>query len=141
MAVVKHDAGMQRAQPLDLVSKRGVVGREIKPLAALDLLRRRRAALAIEPTTIEGFGREKARGRLPGVERRAGGIAVDVDHRARKRGVHGRSTELAGEGVELLDVPVGVVAGERKRYQGRRALRRNAQAGVWKRQQERCVAP
>src|SRR5258705_179117 len=89
---------MHGAQPLDLRDKREMVWREIERLASLDLVRRGLPAGAVERAAVEGFRRHQAGGRLPRIERGSGGIAIDIDHGARERGMHrGRAVlDLSG---------------------------------------------
>src|SRR5262245_66605284 len=114
MTVLQHYARMRPAQPRDLRGEGGVIGREIERLAAFDLFYGRCPAFPVERATVEGFLWQEAGGCLPGIERCPRGIAVDVDHRSRECGMHGRRAEFVGEGVELVDVPVGVVTSERE---------------------------
>ena len=140
VAIIQHHARMPGTQPFDLLAQCAVVRREIKRLAPLDFVRGWRMAVAVERATVEGFRRQEAGRRLPRIERGPGRIAVDVDHRARERGMHGGGAELGCKGVKLVDVPIGVVARQRKRHQGCGALGRNAHAGVGKRQQQWRIA-
>src|SRR5208283_183065 len=130
---------MQAAQACQLLSERRMIGREVKLLAALDLLWRRRRAISIELTAVEGFSRNQASRRLARIERGAGRIPIGVNDCSRHRGSYNGRAEVVGEGVELVDIPIGVTAREVRRDEAGDAIGREFKAGVWKRDDERRV--
>ncbi len=140
MAIVDHDAPVPRAQPLDLGVERRVIGVEPARPPRGDLVRRGRGAVAVQRLAVEGGGGAELRRGLAGVERHAGGIAVDVDGGARHGGVDGRGAEIGGEAVEPVDPPVGVLARQPGRDEPRRDLRRQLRPGVGEADDERRFA-
>ncbi len=115
VAVVEGDARMRAAQAGDLGGERGVVGGEVGGLAPLDVGRVGRHAGLPQRLAVEGGGGDEFGRVLAGVEGDAGGVAVDVDDGAGDGGVDRGGTQLARESVELVDPPVGVLAGEPRR--------------------------
>src|SRR5690606_35033712 len=86
-----------------------------------------------------GFHRAEAGRRLPRIERCAGRVAVDVDHRARNRGADHGYAQAGGEIIERHDPPIGVAPAEPGRHQpvfDPREIR----AGMRDRNEERRVA-
>ena len=104
--------GMLCLQALDLGSKCGVIRIEEADLAFGDAFSARLGARLINGLAVEGGGGAELRRRLPGIERNAGRIPVDVDHGARDRGADHGCAETGGEIVEALDPPIGILAGE-----------------------------
>jgi hypothetical protein len=111
------DLAVQPTQPIDLGLQGRMVRREIGFAALVDFRLRRFFARAIERITVESIGRAQAGRRLAGIKRDAGGIAVDVDHRARNRRMHHGRAKASGEIVELVDPPVAIATAEPRRHQ------------------------
>src|SRR5262249_44267059 len=97
-------------------------------------------AVAVEGPGVEGLGGHQGGRDLAGIERGAGRIAIDVDDAARQRGVHRGRTEIGSEGVELVDVPVGVVTRELLRDEAVLAVVGNVEPGMGERYEERRSA-
>src|ERR1700679_3167596 len=111
MGVEQHDFAMKAAQARDLGRDGGVIGVEEARAARYDLIRIRRVGF-IQWLAIETGGGTKLSGRLSGIERLARRIAVDVDGGARDRRADRRRAQHSREIVELLDMPIRVLAAE-----------------------------
>ncbi len=134
VAVVEQGIAVRGLHPRDLVGERPVVGVEAGAAALLDLVRVWLLALAVERLAGEGGGRAQARRGLARVERGARRVAVDVDDVAGEDGLDGRRRQILREGVEAVDVPVGV--GERAADLGQPAADAVGQLGAGMRQAE-----
>jgi hypothetical protein len=102
-----------RDQPVELGLEAGVVGIEEAGAALGDLGRVRLLPGDDTAARRRRCRRAQAGGGLAGIERHARRVAIDVDHRARDAGADTTvAPRLGGEGVELFEPPVGVLAGQ-----------------------------
>src|SRR5580700_6643356 len=95
MAVVKHDVIVSFSQSFELGLERGVVRCKPTSLAAFNLGSLGTLAARVDCLAVERNGWTKFGGCLAGVERLAGGIAIDVDHRPRDCRANDRCIERA----------------------------------------------
>ena len=108
VAVEQHDMAVRRAQPFELGLQRGVVRAPAALAARVDLGRIRLVARAVEGVAGEEAGRHQAGVVHTGVHRRVFGWPVQVDNEAREpRHQHARA-HLAREGIQLVEMPVGI---------------------------------
>ncbi len=122
---VQHDRPVLSPQPADFGGEGLVIGGKPSPPAFGDLVLGRLLAAPVERLAVEGGGRAKLSGRLAGIEGGAAGVAIDVDYGARHRRAHQGRSHFAGEVIEPVDPPVGILARQPRRDQALFDLRRD----------------
>src|SRR5215469_6317819 len=114
---------------------------EVLPAPLGDLVRVGAIPLPVQRLAVEGRERTEVGRGLARIQGSARGVAVHIDHRAAYVRAHSRRAHLAGEGVELVDPPVAVLASQPRRHEALLYLTRDIDTGMREADDQRPITP